>query len=630
MKFTITGSLAKQDTTTGKIISSGSSFIIDPINHTLISTINHANTDFTIFSGETDHTSKSEYLVVGSNYGYTGEARLFQLEPPTIEVVNQTFQEQLSDLYAVSNLVTVISGETFESGSLGSLQITISGTGAVNYSGLVNQTLMGGNYFVGLNMNGSDGRIQYIEPTTPQASGILCGRTIFLSRLPINTNFANSSQVGFCFLRQGLDIKTDNCYKVVIGHDPGSDKNLRLDLFRGPINSAFNNNTINNGTYRIASIVEHSSIAAASGTRLKWYMVEWEVNQNQSIAKTDKAVLFRISYRNYEVGDTLESVKTQMIPLIEQYDIRSDALTTTSYAPAWAMAVSSNGDNFAVGIDNILLESFDSLPKTSLNQDLVLISGTGANISNPEALSRVEFLSDDPTPEGLPDFTSTRNYLIPSGSSIVSIAGKAPSYVFRSNGNSTFQGHAFEYINPQSSGILFGAFRFAAFNDNSSGFNDTGCAFTFLKQGSALLGVNGYSVWVFSNNNATDGTTIQLRKGAFISAIDPLSLGGTTLASVTVSGTSFSHAKNWIEVQWKVVSPTQTDIEVFRKPLDTSLATFDVSPGNVDYGLTNLISYSDLSSPYTNTSASCQVTFTGRSSSKVWFFKHELRRSKVT
>lgn len=613
INFTSSGTARVSCPQTGQAIVSGALTVIDPESASVVAStsITGSITAFTITGA---HTSKESYLVVPSAFGYSAESKLYEGLSPTIEVYSNDFQVSGTLISGTSIL-----SKDFEDASTSGLILTVTGAGGITQSGLRYSTNMQSNYYIGLSSS-SDNSI-VIEPIDNAASGINCGRTIFLARGGTAAySVSTDSAVGVAFLRQDSTI-TSNCYKVILSRGSVSSGDYNLTLYSGQMT---NGSGIIIGTSTSLGIftITFSNKVVRDPNRLMWICVEWEV--------LAQGILIRIFYKLYNAADTIEYVKNNLTLVEERIHtgIASGAeyYTTSPGKVAWLLGSdsTSTGD---VGIDCINLEVLDTLKNYGL-RSLNLLAVNNSGIPRP-IIRNILGGNFNAPPQGSVKNSSTflANPFIPPSRSIYNKPGCGYTgiRVERTGGSTGDTVYSlFDFSEDIAKSIKNGVCRTCVLMPYLSSLN-VRSGLAVLRQGPSHDS-NSYVVELCFTGSATP--VLRIRKGQTFSTTlnNSANLTGSVVATSSALPYTY-YGLVWVEVRW-VVEPLQTKLEVLYSIGNTGYFLYDTSPGTVDYTLKSILTYTDITSPYITTSESPMLILLSTATSAIDLYNCELRKCK--
>lgn len=611
VKFPVNGTIKFKKAESSETLPAGTGIIIDPYDFSIVAKCSGVDS----FSIPDAHTSKDTYLVAPADYGRVGTISEYGGLSPTDQVHVNTFQWVPNHLEG-SGLEVISSGTDFEDLTMGNLQVqSIYGSGSVTYSGIRSVAVLDGSaYFAS---RAASFRTFWLEPTSSGAENLTCGRTVYLAKLPDNTNTNRNGEVGFAFMRQGAD-PDSFAYKVYTENRSSSTTDRTIAFTKNSISSATGDQLSGRGFSVFASNFGYSSNAERVDASALWMMVEWEVQPSGTIVQ--------VAHQPYNDGDTIESISGTWRPLWQCYDIKN-SIESTSLKPTWILASRANNAEGDVGIDNVWLYKLDSLPKQGLNSYRIAHYNHQGGSGDP-LISNYFAGGGSGTPEGWGN-SGQRHPLITADQSPTGVAGEASGSGLRASrlgGATTDRPSAmFEHIEPTASGITHGVARMIYETGTTSFSSTPRQLFCFMRQGDRW---NSNAYYIEFYPNSSSDWRVRLRKGKIFS--DTYDSGadvqGAVLATSATLHTSAS-TNAWIEVRWEVVSPSETRIEILHAEVDTSFTTFDASPGNVDYELSQVISYSDITGAYISTSLAPMHVFRCVNTNS-WMKSVELRRAK--
>ena len=613
VKFPINGTFKVTTSEDGQITAAGTGILIDPETGSVIaSAALSGSSDFTV---EDAHTSKDEYIVAAASYGKVGTSAPQIGFSPTDEVVVHRYQWRPNHITDGNVLETYVSGTNFEDISMGDLQVqSLYGSGGVTYSGIRNATVLDGDYY--FSARASSFRSYWLEPVASGAVGLTCGRTVYLAKYPDSTSANRNGEVGFAFLRQGA-LPEDDGYKVFMLNRFSDDTRRDCETRVGDISGSNGDQLQDRGSLHWNTSVLYDSSSDKSDESEVWMMVEWEVI-------SPSGALINVAYQPYSPGDTFESIADTWRPIYQVYDLRNPYIST-ALKPTWILSSRANSSQGDVGIDNVWLQKLEALPRQGLN----VYRPIHANITgSARPIVANYFGAGGPgTPSGWPS-TSPRHPLVRAEDSPTGIDGEGSAGIrcsrgSGSNGNRTTA--MFDFYEATASGITHGVARMI-YDTGTTSFGGTPkVGFSFLRQGDSWNS-NAYTIEFYPNSSSD--WRVRLRKGKIYSDTfdESADFQGSTLSTSSTLHNS-SGDMSWIEVRWKVESGSQVRIEILHKEVDQSYTTFDTSPGNVDNELTQVISYNDVSSPYTSTTLTPMHIIRG-SNGSAWLRATELRRIK--
>jgi len=611
VKFDIKGSFKVTTSEDGNLATEGLSAIIDPdINTVLDHATSSGSQDFTV---EDVHTSKDEYLIMSAAYGRVGSILPYSGLSPTEEVVVHRYQWTPNHLEG-DILQVHVSGTNFEDNTMGDLVVSKQlGSGGVVYSGIRNVSVLDGDYY--FSAQAENFRSYWLEPTASGATGLTCGRTVFLAKLPHNTNADRNADVGFTFLRQGGNTDS-NGYKVVAMNAFSNSSRRELLTSAGAISDASGQQLQDRGFDIFQGIIEYDSATNKGTTSEMWMMIEWEVQPS--------GTLINVAYQPFSGGDSYESIAETWRPFYQVFSLR-DNYTETSLKPAWILSSRENDSEGDIGLDNVWLQELSTLPSTGLNvYDVIHYNQFGGGSS--PIVSNYFGTGGPGTPAGWPT-SAPRHPLVTADKSLTGVAGEALGGIRGSrsggtNGSRPVTMLGFREV--EAIGITHGVCRMI-YNTGTTFFGGTPkMGFAFLRQDSSWND-DAYVIEFYANSSSD--WRVRLRKGKIYSdVLDNLAdfVGNIQATSATLHTSSTTKA--WIEVRWKV-EQSLTRIEILHKTVDETYISFDTSPGNVDESLIQVISFTDNSSPYSSTSLPPMHIVRG-SDNYAWLIGTELRRAK--
>lgn len=609
VKFPTSGTFFLRDSYTGSL-SSGSLLIINEelgLQNTVASGLDTPGSFF--YNLDDPHTSKDSYTLIPFGYGKVGEAYPQSGFSPTIEIKNETFQD--IEYLAQTSGSPIIDSRDFEDITLSGFDVLVTGTG-ITTSGLVNSTSMEGDYFVRLNSSAQSALILTAQDVA--ASGMLSGRAIMLTRNGTSTSTAICT--GLAFMRQGNGL-TDNAYKIYLSIP--ATNTYRLNFNSGAL-STTGGNINSGGTSVWTEDLTFSTNALRNASRNIWLMVEWE--------QKEQGIAYNVYYKYHVAGDTIEDVKNNAT-LLRQELFTGNAtganyITTPSGSPCWFLSSTSSNE---LGMDMFHLEAISGVQPVGLH-GLNLIKKNEevtATQSRPQ-FSNILMSPGPPTgPEGSPNFGGTINPTVPAEDSWIGVygynfLGLQVSYAPGGDTGDNIYGF-FTFTEPLASGITHGVFRTAFLSQAGAGEPKLGLC--FLRQGD-LYDSDCYVLEKF--RNGTNDHRVRIRKGTPFSATlnDTADFTGTTLATSALLPSWNDGSTGWIELRWKAdQNLNKVDIEILFKVLNSA----DRSPGNLDYNLTQVLTYTDISSPYLTTDYSPMLICKG-DTNPFRMYKFELRRAR--
>ncbi len=621
--FTVSGQVRPRNIYDASIPTSGTAYLIDQTNNTMVGTATITGSDNIPITGSVFHTTRQNYYLVSSFYGANGQAIDRNVSSPTNEYLFEDFQINPNPSGG-TGITEVFHNENYETGAAVNTVLTMSGgTGSVTYSGIRNTGELEGSYHVALLSDFY--RVLTIEPSSTTTTGMTAGRAIYSAKLGGGTGAGPEAEVAFIFMRQGNTL-TSNCYKFVTSVGETTTE-FQYTLAAGAMTDGFGSTRMNDlGSAIEYTYQKYTNGATRSGNVWKWFMVEWEMQSS--------GTLFQVSFKDYVDGDTVDTISGSLLPLFQSFYTGfgngASYYTTTSLKPCLMLTSrSNNGDNRGyMAIDTFHLDKLTTLPTSGLNSFNYIMrnSGVTANNARPKL---VNILVDDGSPSGHINKTGT-NYLLTSTESKVSEAGKGMSGIIctttTDGDNGDFAVAFLELRGTSSSGIKHGVCRYACTADGTGNkFSKLG--FSFLRQGTSHNS-NAYTVILYPNT-ASD-YRVQIQKGAIYSTLTDDTTGDFSATTLVSGSTLYTTGTKsvWVEVRWKVTG-SQTDIQVLTAMVDDSLSTFDTSPGNVDSKLVEAVSYSDSSSAYTTTSLAPCFIMRGTNGTASKLYQAELRRSKL-
>jgi len=613
VKFPTSGTFSLLDDTKGSRVSPCNLFVYnEELGMSLVSS-GIAGSGTANFNIPDAHTSKDSYVVVPSAFGHYGHARDYKGFSPTTTVLYETFQVPPGII--ATSTGTIVESRGFEDISLSGFAVTV--TGGVAASGIINASTMQGDYHVRLTSNGASVGALLLQPTAPAASGLLAGRAIMLTRNATSTT-ALLTDTGIAFFRESNSTIASNAYKFSLV--PTDADSYLLSFSVGQMSNAGNMHV---GTEIFSQDIDFTSKAARDARRNIWMMVEWEYKVT--------GLLYNFYYRFYQQGDTIQTVKEQSTLLRQGIFVGSqngaNIITTPLGSPTWFICSEINNAANTTGMDMLHLEGIDKLPEVGLNSfELIQTnSGTGPRVDFSNSRSSV---AATPRFEGVPLFAVPPiNPFVKPVDSWINIYGYnfiGPRSVRVGSGNSAFG--FFTFKAPTAPGITHGTFRYAVRASNNL-FVLAQMAFCFLRQG-AGYNDNAYTIEPIRVNSTQ--CRINIRKGVPTTGglSDSLLINGGAVVAFT-GLLSWNENLNsitnigWIEVRWQAKA-SSVDIEVLFCSASQRPNNIDVSPGNLDYKLVSVLTYTDASSPYLSTSQSPMLILNG----PVTAYACELRRLK--
>lgn len=605
VKFSSSGTISTISRYNGSILSNTNLVILnEEIMSVLYSGV--SSSGIFDFNFEDMHTSKDSYIVAPASFGYLGQSVPMSDFSPTEECLFEDFQ---NSKYLVSG--TELLYKDFEDISLDGISATFTGTGVISISGIYNSSDIEGDYYFAL--NGTNTNNAVITSTDTTTTGISCGRIGVLGMNGISTS-TETQTVGVAFLKQGPSI-TDNAYKLMLV--PQTDGTYTLSFCVGQLGST--SGGFNTGTEIWSESIDFGGYFFRNNLRNIWLMVDWEV--------VSKGLLMNVYIAPYTDGDTVGSLKEKAV-LIRQdvytgYLTGSDLYTTSSYGVSWFIC---QNESTTLGVDMLLLESLTELPKVGLHRFEIL----ERNIDTASGSTRpyiTNILQNPGVPPVMSVIETSRNNLISSNRSLYGKYGYGYSGIY--NKYLSWQTASDSSIaifttenDIKTSGILHGVCRIAGFLDTMSTVSSK-IGFSFLRQGTAVND-NCYTAVIY---NSSSNLYVQIRKGTVYDS----SFGDTSDFNGTVVATSSSINSNmnlpfWIEIRWKVGTSSVT-VEVLYTELSKVVRNIDSSPGNIDYKLSSVLTYTDSSSPYLTSSTFPLVSIRGNYYSP-FIHQVEIRKQK--
>lgn len=632
VKFPINGSINLRNAQNGEETSSARSLVINPDDFSIVATVSGNDT----FNVPDAHTSKDEYLVSLSDYGKIGTLSMYSGLSPTEEVFVEDFTWS-SRIKDEPGKQVLLSGVDFESLNLeleGIREERRIGSTTVVYSGIrVSQELEGNAYFA-LRAGSSSDVGLYIEPTVSGADDMNAGRMIFLAKNPSNPDGGEQGEIGFAFMRQSTAINADGyCFGVFTNF---SSTNFDHRLNRGEINdpAGFDLDEgfdIVGGT----NINWNTPEARVSGHRM-WYMLEWDAFDQDN-------VLIQFSFQNYEDGDSIESIQDTWKPFYQTLDSQSP-FTTTSETPIWILLSKDNQAGGDIGVDQLYLEKLASgtLQTGGLGNWKVIHTNNAAYTTRYSRINNVGQYAFNELPanddrNALPAFFGINNPLVPAEESLVGLDGKGFSGLeFISIPNDvSVSNRAHSILEPRGenlTGITKGVVRVCVRFDGGVGDLGHEFAIGIMRQGDQP---NSDQYTVLLLDAGSDQYQIRLRKGPMINNmnISGQRISNSSATQLSSSSTLYTTENTpiWMEVRWEYNPQTGfTTVEVLYEPAVEDFDPVDTSPGNVDSRLTQVLSYTDISSPYTSTTLapSFYISHAFSGGERTRLYQCEIRRAK--
>lgn len=631
VKFPINGSINVSKSETAETLNEARAVILDPDDFSILATTSGSGN----FSIEDAHTSKDEYLVALAAYGRLGTVNPYTGLSPTDEVFVEDFTWS-GTIRNEPGKEILLNGVDFESFNLNLEDVQQErhfGSSTVVYSGIRISTALEGDAYFALRAGSTSDVGIYVEPSVSGADDISSGRMIFLAKNPSNADGGENGQIGFAFMRQGSTVNADGYHMAIFTNFSSTNFDHRLQ--RGAINDSGGFDLDSSFNLHGGTNINWNSSADRAAEDGMWYLIEWDAFDAEN-------TLIQMSFQRYEDGDTIESIQNTWRPFYQILDNQAP-YSSTSYTPVWMLISKDNNVGGDIGIDQLYLEKLPSgtLTGGGLTNWKVIHSNNAGYTTRYSRINNTGMYSFNELPanearNGLPAFGGI-NPLVPSGSALVPLDGKGftgldfislPNDVSVSN-------RAHSILEPRGqnlTGITKGVIRLCVRFDGGVGDLGHEFAIGILRQGSEPNS-NQYTILLL--DAGTNQYQVRLRKGPMINNmnISGQRISNSSATQLASSSTLYTgeEVSIWMEVRWEYAPQTGfTTIEVLYAPTATDFNPVDTSPGNVDSILTQVLSYTDISSPYTTTTLAPSFylshAFSGGVNTRL--FKCEIRRAK--
>lgn len=558
------------------------------------------------------HTSKDSYYANFAAPGYIGESKFCSGLSPTIPVYIEKFQGPY-----ISESGTELLYLDFEDASYSGLDYHYYGTG-ITESGISSTPsgTVSGNYWSSITSTSTAS--MYITPSGTTTSGMLSGRTIFLTW---QGTVSDSQAVGVAFLKQSAGT-SGGAYKVYMHRNGTAQREIILAY--GTVGNSSTGDITTAGVTLNGATLDFSVPISRDAIRGDWLLVEWEVDTTN-----DPVVKIGVSHKSYLPTDTIESVRgsaTMVFQHISRGTTDGGGLYTTTVEPlSWLLTTNTSG---RTAIDHIYVESGTVTKKGLFDSQLVTYSGTNVSGSLGRASVDNVLYNDGIStgPEGS-ILSGWPIYSIPKEDSIYGIRGYG--YVglgTNRRGGSSGQDVFSSYLikGEGTAGIKHGVFRLAGKFDNAS---QPSIGFSILRQGPNF---NDSCYTIEFYRSTTNAYNVRIRKGVVINTpFDAtLDFGGTVQAtSSAIPGLLDKWNSFWLEIRWSTDPTMNIEIKCKNIGYEIENSLVDRSPGNVDYALSSILSFTDNVSPYITTLTHPMLTLI-TSDNGIFIHRMELRRAK--
>lgn len=535
------------------------------------------NSNPALFNNSSEDAFQDKIKLIGGAPGYP--AASFEY---LAEIGELVFEDNFQPLSA-SGVDLSVSGSVlynsllFEnSSSLADLNITASGQPAAT-SGIFGPGLEGG---TSLGIRGSNTLNPpsqlFIEPTLPTATGIEAGRCVFLHNFSSDNFPQNDHSITFVPFADSSD---NNAYGFRFGTYTSTEKGFRLNY--NSFSNIWTQQTagsyprVNNDGFLQ---LKYNTTTDRTNVLTQWVGIDYKYVTVNS--PNTSYILFNLYFLEYTSGQTINDFFTDAYFVCQGAFFVASSFTPDFSKPPRVVLTNSTDVPEAAFIDNFYLEKFDvnsnfmkqfGLPKLdfSLNSGFFVTSNVILNSNLADSVPNGSLEN--------PHLSATTNYLNPTSKSYFNVS-PGGFYGFTMSVGTSSLANRINFITPNTENITTGVLRFAMWHRQSEETK-----FFVLRTGD-LTNNDFYQFSVFSQS----ATQLQVN----------IYKGSSLVATATVD--PLNEDQYFFELRWRAVSSPvpQAELEILYGNVDKTGVTFD-NPRNVYSKLSSILSYTDLSSPFT-------------------------------